>query len=72
MGKPTEDAEYFFENARVTLGRLLLKSPAEADATYLAAALGNMAWGLKHLSVGLRATYIELQEVKRLLQQQKR
>lgn len=67
VARPTENAEYHFNNARMSLARLVLDEPALSPAGTTAAALINIAEGLMHLSVGLRATYNEVQEVKRQL-----
>jgi hypothetical protein len=45
---------------------------SQGDMAKLGTGLGNLAQGLEKLSIGLRATYLELEEVKRLLQHQGR
>jgi len=72
MSRPTEDAEAKFQQARVVLGHSILKIPADSENVAQNGALINIAEGLIHLSVGLRATYILLEDVKRLLQQKGR
>ena len=69
MTRPTEEAETYFVLAQRTLGHIV--GPG-GDLHKLALGLANMAIGLEKLSVGLRATYNELEEVKRLLQSQRR
>jgi hypothetical protein len=69
MARPTEEAQTHFVLANRLFGHLVTSS---GDMGKLATGLGNMAQGLEKLSIGVRATYIELEEVKRLLQQQRR
>jgi hypothetical protein len=64
MGKPTEDAERFFDQAQGVLVRGMLD---EKGATALSAEFAgqiNAMQGLVHLSVRLRATCLLLEEVK--------
>ena len=72
MASPTENAEVSFGAAEGNFGgaatRLQLGN--DKNALFLiAAGLQQQAGGLKDLSVGVRATYILLAEVKRLLEQ---
>ena len=69
MARPTEEAQTYFLLANRLFGQLVTSS---GDMGKFATGLGNLAQGLEKLSTGLRATYIELEEVKRLLQQQRR
>ena len=70
MARPTDEAQTYFQLANRLFGHLVTSS--SGDMAKLGTGLGNLAQGLEKLSVGLRATYIELEEVKRLLQQQRR
>lgn len=69
MPRPTEIAESHFRSSWIGAGRLLSKLPADSPLMPMAGVLYNMGQGLEQLSVGLRATYIELEEIKRILQQ---
>jgi hypothetical protein len=73
--RPTQSAEHGFSiaitnfsNAR---GALAKGDQAQGLGT-IALALQQTTDGLRDLSVGVRATYILLEEVKQLLQQQRR
>ena len=63
MSKPTEDAEAQFRRAEVILAHAVLRHPPGEAA--LLGSVAHIAEGLRHLSVGLRATYILLEQVKR-------
>ena len=72
MATPTENAEVAFEvagsNFQAAASRLQLGN--DKNALFLiASGLSQQADGLKDLTVGVRATYILLAEVKRLLEQ---
>ena len=66
MATPTQAAEDFFRRSQnaFTRGIVATKSTDMADVY---AGLTNMAEGLVNLAVGVRATYILLEEVKRKL-----
>jgi hypothetical protein len=71
MARPTELAESYFRQAQGSFTRGVLKGSAQSGDSVelqLAAGLVNAMEGLVHLSTGLRATYILLEEVKGLLQ----
>lgn len=67
MDKPTEIAQQQFKMAQMLArnGVLDTKDPRETGAMF--GALLHIAEGLDHLSVGLRATYLLLDEVNRKL-----
>jgi hypothetical protein len=70
MSKPTEEAEYYFYQAQGIFSQAMLR---ETGATALSSEFAghvNAMQGLAHLSVGLRATYLLLEEVRNLLQRQ--
>jgi hypothetical protein len=70
MAKPTEEAEYYFYQAQGIFSQAMLR---EIGATALSSEFAghvNAMQGLANLSVGLRATYLLLEEVKSLLQRQ--
>ena len=73
MAKPTEDAEIWFRHADQT-GALIMfphdMSEANRNA-YVGECLHDLGKGLGHLAVGLRATYMLLEEVNRKLDQQR-
>jgi len=75
MAKPTEQAERFFVKAFHTSIRGYLKNP-QSNPLFVNEAkftsIGEMALGLQHLAVGLRATYILLEEVNRKLDKLKK
>ena len=68
--RPTESAQAFFGLALLNYQQAVIK--ADVNSADLRLALGDIdvARGLSDLSVGLRATYILLEEVKSLLQSQ--
>jgi hypothetical protein len=47
--------------------KLIQLTDREAGEWKLASAVARIAWGLQHLSTGLRATYILLEEINRKL-----
>ena len=69
MARPTEDAERYFYQAQGAFTRGILNAQNDLTATDTFAGLSNMAQGLANLAVGLRATYILLEEVNRKLGQ---
>jgi hypothetical protein len=72
MGRPTEDAEHHFALARNAAANAVLTSPADSDLVVTGHALANIAIGLTHLSVGLRATYMKLEEIEQQMRLLKR
>ena len=64
MSTPTQTAEDAFQFAIHELQQVKTTMNDEVDI-HLRSALSNMAWGLKNLSIGLRATYILLEEVQK-------
>lgn len=70
MGKPTEDAERFFNQAQGVFVRGMLDEKGATAMSSEFAGQINAMQGLVHLSVGLRATYLLLEEVKGLLSRQ--
>jgi hypothetical protein len=63
MTRPTETAEEAFQFAMRELQQV---KPGGSDEMGLheRAALSNIAWGLKNLSIGVRATYVLLEQVQ--------
>jgi hypothetical protein len=59
--RPTQEAQYAFNKA---IMQLHANDPNDAG---LKLAVASLAEGLGHLAVGLRATYVVLEDVKRLL-----
>jgi hypothetical protein len=75
MVTPTESAESLFKvaNENFFSAQAHLRGSKEREGLgAIALGLQQTAGGLRNLSVGVRATYILLEEVKRLLQQQQR
>jgi hypothetical protein len=68
MSSPTKTAEDAFQYAMMTLQHVKTDANDEINPN-VRSALSNMAYGLKHLWVGLRATYMLLEEVQRELRQ---
>jgi hypothetical protein len=64
MSRPTEAAEDAFQFAMHELQQVKTTADDQVDL-HLRSALSNMAFGLKNLSVGLRATYMLLEEVQK-------
>ncbi len=64
MSSPTQTAEDAFQFAMHELQQVKTTTNDQVDI-HLRSALSNMAWGLKNLSIGVRATYILLEEVQR-------
>jgi hypothetical protein len=75
MSTPTQIAETAFTAAVTNFSNaqhhITLKNQLDGLGS-MALALQQTAAGLRDLSVGVRATYVLLEEVKRLLQQQRR
>ena len=75
MDKPTENAEYWFRQADHNSSILMFPHRDLSDSDrdfYIGNSLHDLAKGLGHLAVGLRATYILLDQVNRKLDQQRR
>ncbi len=70
MTKPTEMAEYNFKSAQSSFTRGVLNAGSNLTAMDTFAGLQHIADGLVNLSIGLRATYMLLEEVNRKLDQQ--
>jgi len=71
MGSPTQNATFKFQKAYRFADQAggfyqvnAKGGSVEMGNRYLSAAVRELAEGLQHLSVGLRATYILLEEVK--------
>ena len=64
MSRPTAIAEDAFQFAMHELAQVKTNTNDEMNL-HVRAALSNMAYGLKNLSVGLRATYMLLEEVQK-------
>jgi hypothetical protein len=69
MEKPTQIAEEKFRRAQssITQAVLLTNDPG---VTYQLAGLSHLSEGLLNLSIGVRATYILLEQVKGMLERQ--
>jgi hypothetical protein len=63
MSSPTQTAEMYLR----LNNSLLTMRGKDADNAVLAMALNNMSMALMNMSVGMRATYSELAEIKRML-----
>jgi hypothetical protein len=75
MNKPTQEAQRYFEFASMWLNQIVAASVqgrGDPAMGHMATGLTNMAMGLDHLSVALRATYMKLEEIERLLNQSRR
>lgn len=68
LGKPTEDAERYFLQAQGVFSQAMLRESGLTAASSEFAGHVNAMQGLIHLSVGVRATYLLLEEVRNLLQ----
>jgi hypothetical protein len=65
MAKPTEVAEDFFRRAQGACTRGILNAQNDLSAADTFAALSNICEGLANLAVGVRATYLLVEEVQR-------
>jgi hypothetical protein len=65
MGTPTETAEDAFQFAMQQLQLVKTTMDDQVVDLHMRSALSNMAWGLKNLSIGVRATYMLLEEVQK-------
>jgi len=67
--RPTESAEYEFRMAEQLYAKAVTNAASRVDKETLEQMLANtnMARGMRNLAVGLRATYMLLEEVKGLL-----
>ncbi len=70
MPRPTEDATYYFFQAQGIFTQAMLREAGASAMSSEFAGHVNAMQGLVHLSVGLRATYMLLEEVKSLLERQ--
>ena len=66
MTSPTKTAEDGFKFAKGQLQGV--KANGDDMHPQLRSALMNMCWGFENLSIGLRATYIKLEQVEKELQ----
>jgi hypothetical protein len=64
MSRPTATAEEAFQFAMHELQQVKTTTNDQVDL-HLRSALSNMAYGLKNLSIGMRATYMLLEEVQK-------
>ena len=74
MSSPTKDAEQAFSHAMSEFNQHFVNNK-DPDDMHLNRGYLNMVYGLKSLSVGVRATYMLLEEVQkelRLLNQTRR
>jgi hypothetical protein len=71
MTKPTEAAEDYFRRAQGACTRGILNAGSDLNAGDTFAALSNLCEGLVHLAVGVRATYLLVEEVQRKLNRPK-
>jgi hypothetical protein len=71
MTKPTEEAERLFYQAQGATSRGIVSIQNDPAALNILAALSNISQGLANLAVGVRATYILLEQVNRKLDQQR-
>jgi len=62
--RPTEQAEFYFVDASLIAGQVLNRDDAPQYARDLALAISSVAAGLKQLSIGLRATYLLLEQAR--------
>jgi hypothetical protein len=70
--RPTESAEYNFRLAEQFYVKAVVNAGSTVDKAVMEQMLADtsMARGMRDLSVGLRATYILLEEVKGMLKRQ--
>jgi hypothetical protein len=66
MTSPTKIAEDSFKFAKSQLQAV--KANSDDMHPQLRSALMNMCWGFENFSIGLRATYIKLEQVEKELQ----
>jgi hypothetical protein len=71
MSSPTATAEDAFQFAMSQLQQVKFNYDGEMNM-HERSALSNMAYGLKNLAIGLRATYKLLEEVQKDLRQSNR
>jgi hypothetical protein len=71
MPRPTAEAEYYFNRAQGAFTRGILNTQNDLTATDTFAGLSNIAQGLANLAVGVRATYMLLEEVNQKLSQRR-
>jgi hypothetical protein len=64
MSRPTEQAIDYFKHAQSWAFNEVMKFDDNAG---LAKAITDIAYGLEHLTTGLRATYMKLEELERRL-----
>lgn len=70
MSSPSKTAQYSFSLAKITLQGA--KSNEYADLNFaLKSSLMEISWGLENLAVGLRATYMLIEELQREVRQLK-
>jgi len=76
VSTPTQEAERYFNFATMWLNKIVMagiEGKSAAGHPYdMAMGVTNVAYGLANLSIGLRATYMKLEEIERLLKQPKR
>ena len=72
QGRPTEQAEQYFSMALQFAAGVGEKVPDDEETARqdFRTALSMLAHGLRELSIGLRATYLEIEQVKELIRRQ--
>lgn len=70
MSRPTEEAESYFAMGKTRFQTAVSMTAKGGDSVEYNLAMGylDMCTGLSKLNVGLRATYVLLEEVKTMLQ----
>ena len=70
MSSPTKTAQQSFAFGKNNLQMAKVSEYAEVNL-YVRSALSEMCWGLEHLSIGLRATYMLIEELQKEVRQLK-
>lgn len=70
MSSPTKTAQLAFSSGKYAIQMAKVSENAEVSL-YMKSAISELCWGLEHMSIGLRATYMLIEELQREIRQLK-
>lgn len=70
MSSPTKTAQLAFSSGKYAMQLAKVSENTEVN-TYVRSTLSEICWGLEHMSIGLRATYMLIEELQKEIRQLK-
>lgn len=70
MSSPTKTAQLAFSSGKYAIQTAKTSENVEVNL-YVKSTLSEICWGLEHMSIGLRATYMLIEELQREVRQLK-